>query len=62
LFTFDRLYPGNGDGTFGSSLNVPLGPALQTTADIAVGDLNNDGKLDFIQANSGVESRVYLGL
>ena len=42
LIVFDELYPGNGDGTFGSPINLgSCGSYLQTS-----GDFNGDGKLD----------------
>jgi hypothetical protein len=43
---------GNGDGTFlDSGAAFPLGDQGIAPADVAVGDFNNDGKLDIITAN-----------
>jgi hypothetical protein len=44
------LFPGKGDGTFGTPLSIGTGP---NPVGIAVGDLNRDGKLDIVVANSG---------
>lgn len=41
---------GNGDGTFGTPLTIPVGN--QPVA-IVAGDFNNDGKLDLAVANFG---------
>ena len=43
------VLPGNGDGSFASSVNYAAG---QTPAFIALGDLNTDGKLDLAVANT----------
>ncbi len=47
--------PGNGDGTFGTPVNLNPSQAF-TTQNLLAGDLNNDKKLDFIWG-----SAVFLG-
>jgi hypothetical protein len=47
-------FPGNGDGSFGAPVSLPT---VGTT--VAVGDLNNDGKLDF--AAIGTKLDIFLG-
>jgi len=42
------VYPGNGDGTFGSPIATQNS---QQTVDLAVGDFNNDGNLDLALTN-----------
>ncbi|MBA3912750.1 MAG: VCBS repeat-containing protein [Acidobacteriales bacterium] len=51
------VFLGNGDGSFKVSVNYSLGAAPY---DIAVGDLNGDGKLDIVTANQ-VSYDVLLG-
>ena len=41
--------PGNGDGTFGAPINLNASQS-SPNANLLVGDLNNDKKLDFIGA------------
>jgi hypothetical protein len=44
----------NGDGTFGTPVNVPLSVALQCgISAVAAGDVNGDGKLDLVIAYGG---------
>lgn len=43
------ILPGNGDGTFQS----PIVTSLPVSTDSAVGDFNNDGKLDLVLAPTG---------
>jgi len=45
----NRFYPGNGDGTFNAGQDI--GAVATGTNEIAVGDINNDGNLDFVEAN-----------
>src|SRR5256714_4118260 len=44
------VLPGNGDGTFQSTVNYATGPRPES---IAVGDFNGDGKPDLVVANFG---------
>ncbi len=54
--------PGNGDGTFGSSITIPTGlPNTATPEGLAVGDLNGDGKLDLVVGDTSGEIAVLLG-
>jgi len=47
------VYLGNGDGTFQPNPTiVSVGAANNSPASVAVGDFNNDGKLDFATANA----------
>jgi hypothetical protein len=47
---FIFFMPGNGDGTFGSSTMVPIPGG---DGEMAIGDFNGDGKLDFVAVSSG---------
>ncbi len=51
---------GNGDGTFGTPTNISVAPAfLQTGLQVlAVGDVNNDGKLDIVTANQSSTNSI----
>ena len=51
------VIPGNGDGTFGAAVNVPLG---STPAAVAADDFNNDGGTDFATASSSGNVTVAL--
>ena len=44
---------GNGDGTFQNAVAYSSGPAGSTPWTVAIGDINRDGKLDLLVANSG---------
>src|SRR6266571_5360264 len=44
---------GNGDGTFETPLNFPVGPRGSTPNCVAVGDFNRDGRADLAVANYG---------
>ena len=46
LVSYGNFHPGNGDGTFGTGVNV--GPA----SELAAADLDADGKLDLLSAGS----------
>jgi FG-GAP-like repeat/FG-GAP repeat len=52
------VLPGNGDGTFGPAVSYP---SVTHPNDVAVGDLNGDGKLDIVVANEGGTVSVFLG-
>jgi len=53
------VYPGNGDGTFGSPVQTPMGT---NSAYLTYADLNNDGKLDFmVLAPDRSELNIMLG-
>ena len=47
-----EVLPGNGDGTFGSVITAPL-PYGMTAYALAVGDFNNDGKMDVAVEGEG---------
>jgi len=60
---FILFLPGNGDGTFGKATFVPTSGA---DGEMAIGDFNEDGKLDFVavgpsQAGTGKVLSVFLG-
>ena len=56
-----KVYPNNGDGTFGVAVDV--GPSGQNTTCLAWGDFNGDGFLDLAVGNfglsTGADSYVY---
>ena len=53
------VWLGNGNGTFGSRVDFPTGPAPKS---IAVGDVNRDNRLDLVSANQdGASVTVRLG-
>ena len=53
------VWLGNGNGTFGTRVDFPTGPAPKS---IAVGDVNRDNRLDFVSANQdGASVTVRLG-
>jgi VCBS repeat protein len=43
---------GNGDGTFGTATNLPLGGGVRGPEDLAIEDFNGDGHLDIVTANA----------
>ena len=50
------IHPGNGDGTFGSTVTVPL-PKGELASALAVGDFDGDGRYDLALAHaSGAET------
>src|SRR5580658_5885139 len=55
------VFPGNGDGTFGTATNLPV----STNAgpwEVAVADLNGDGNLDIVSSNNNESYlSLYLG-
>ena len=54
------IYPGNGDGTFGSVTNFDTGA---TPVALAVSDFNSDGLPDLVAANEGANTiSVFLNL
>ncbi|HEU4594438.1 MAG TPA: FG-GAP-like repeat-containing protein [Pyrinomonadaceae bacterium] len=53
------ILPGNGDGTFGAAINVPLAAGANPAA-ITVADFNNDGFPDLATANSGASNTTVL--
>lgn len=52
---------GAGDGTFAQQVDLD-GNATWTTSSIDVGDVNGDGKLDFVMGVADSESQLFLGL
>ena len=55
----NKVYVGNGDGTFNAAVN--LGTETQDTTSIEIRDVNNDKKLDAIIGNLMQENQLYLG-
>jgi hypothetical protein len=54
------VYPGNGDGTFGSAI-VSETTSGGSSYPLAVGDFNGDGNLDLLGANSSSAPAILLG-
>jgi len=55
------VFPGNGDGTFGTATNLPV-PTNAGPWEVAVADLNGDGNLDIVSSNNNESYlSVYLG-
>jgi len=52
---------GNGDGTFQTQVDLDGGSTHSTTS-LEAGDLNGDGKLDFVAGNASGNSLVFLGM
>ena len=59
-----KVYPGNGDGTFRSSLpcSAETGDGDWSTDMIVVGDLNGDGKLDVVWGNVRSSNYIWVWL
>jgi hypothetical protein len=51
---------GNGDGTFETQIDLDSG-STHTTTSMETGDLNGDGKLDFVAGHATGNSLVFLG-
>jgi hypothetical protein len=59
------FFPGNGDGSFAPPTLIPATDTNRASAQLAVGDFNNDGKLDFLVIQYAVAStagRMYVFL
>jgi hypothetical protein len=54
----NKLYLGNGDGTFLAGTGI--GSDTDETHDIEIGDINRDGRLDVIAGNYNSPTRLYL--
>jgi hypothetical protein len=53
---------GDGKGSFGKALNLPVGRAENAGMGVATGDFNRDGKVDLVTGNSGADTiSVILG-
>ena len=55
----NRVYLGNGNGTFASGNDVDT--PTNSTNSIALGDVDGDGDLDLVTGNQSQVNRVYLG-
>ena len=47
---------GTGNGTFAAKVDYPSGDGTYGTYSVAIGDLNGDGKLDIVAANSNLDA------
>ena len=56
--TASWLYPGNGDGTFGTPIQIQGGGGL--ILQLLAGDFNHDGEMDILESNGGTVN-VFLG-
>lgn len=54
-----HVFPGKGDGTFGSAATFSVG---STAAGLAAGDVNGDGNLDLVVAGGSSASTISLGV
>jgi len=57
--TANRVYLGNGDGTFGSGEDLPV--SSQDSTSVTLADFDSDGNLDAFITNNGSEDLIYLG-
>ncbi len=54
----NKLYLGNGDGSFGSSTSI--GAETNATSSIALGDINGDSRLDVVESIFNGPIKVYI--
>lgn len=58
--TRNRLYINDGSNTFGTTSGIDITTDQHFTRDVAVGDVNGDGKPDIVVANTSQPNRLYL--
>ncbi|MCW8831031.1 MAG: FG-GAP-like repeat-containing protein, partial [Gammaproteobacteria bacterium] len=58
--TRNRLYVNDGSNTFGTSSGIDITTDQHFTRDVAIGDVNGDGKPDIVVANTSQVNRLYL--